>query len=286
MKKFVSVFMAVVLSITALAGCSRLTQFTFCPAVTGNLTAVSFNVAGPWGNLLDGTASKERVKRFALYMNTVRPDIIGTQEMNSKWLESLETLMPDYDSYGIKRGGDENENKSEINAVFWLKDKFECVEKSTFWLSETPERESRYEGAGCNRICTYVMLHDIENDKYILHLNTHLDNKSDEARAFGAQVILDKLDEMRLTQAIAEYTVVLSGDFNEALGDKATSLITSHGLNGENVGLTYHDWGNITEGESIDYIFTSGKIADVSVLADTTNGYISDHYGVYEVINY
>lgn len=288
MKKILALALAGAVLLTSLAGCSRVKEISYSSSVKDNeIKAVSFNVAAPWGNLLDGTASGERVKRFAAYMNAVKPDIIGTQEMNSNWLDKLNDLMPDYDSYGVKRGGDDNDKKSEINTVFWRKDKFECVEQRTFWLSETPGEESRYEGAGCNRVCTYVMLHDIENDKYILHLNTHLDNKSDEARAFGAQVIVDELEKIRALNAICGYTVVLSGDFNEVLGDTATSIITSSGLKGENAGLTYHDWGNITdEDDAIDYIFTDGKIKGLTVLDDTTNGFVSDHYGICETIEY
>lgn len=62
--------------------------------------------------------------------------------MNSIWLKKLESTMPDYENYGVKRGGDSEEKNSEMNAVFWNKTKFSAVEKNTIWLSETPERKA------------------------------------------------------------------------------------------------------------------------------------------------
>ncbi len=287
MKKTLFYILSFILVITMLSGCSKTNDFTFCPAEeNGDISVVSFNVAAPWGNLLDGTASFARVKRFAAYMNAVKSDFIATQEMNGDWLDKLGDLMPEYDSYGIERGGDENDKKSEMNAVFWLKDKYECVEKNTFWLSETPDEESRYEGAGCNRICSYVMLHDLESDKYILFLNTHLDNASDEARKFGAKVILDKLEEIENYTAVRDYATVIAGDFNDYFESSATKLLSLNYNAAIVDGVTYHDWGNITEGQPIDFIFTSGSVNWQTRLDDTSNGYISDHYGVYASINY
>lgn len=285
MKKILSLGLCVLMITAVLFGCSRIAEFTFCPDIEeGDVSVVSFNCAAPWGDALKGTSSNQRVKRFAVYMNAVGADSIGTQEMNSDWMEKLTELMPDYDSYGVKRGGDENEKKSEMNTIFWRRDKYDCVDKGTFWLSETPETESRYEGAGCNRVCTYVVLKDKETGRQYIHMNTHLDNASDDARIFGAQVIAQKIKELK--QEYADTPVVLSGDFNDALDGDACSVI-SQVLTAQSVGTnTYQDWGNITEGEPIDYIFTDGEIVGSTVLSDTTNGFISDHYGVYETIKF
>lgn len=287
MKRFLALIISALVIISAFAGCSAKNEYTVSLDVkSGDFSVVSFNVAAPWGSLTDNTLSSSRVKRFASYMNAVKPDLIGTQEINSTWLEKLGELMDDYDSYGVARGGDENEKKSEMNAVFWLKDRYECVNKGTFWLSETPDEESKYDGAGCNRICTYVMLKDkTKEDEYVLFLNTHLDNASEEARKFGAQVIEKKLQEINRLSSSYNYKTVLTGDFNDYL-DGAGCQVFAEKFNTAKVdGNTYHEWGNITEGEPIDFVFTSGKVNSAVRLDDTTNGYISDHYGVYAVID-
>ena len=65
-------------------------------------------------------------------MNDVKPDLIGTQEINSYWLSDLKNELKDYESYGVKRGGDSEEKNSEMNAVFWNKNKFSCLTRIRF----------------------------------------------------------------------------------------------------------------------------------------------------------
>ena len=286
MKKFLSVFLTLVIAALTLCSCSRGEYQRIVSQSSESITAVSFNCAAPWGNILNGTGSGARVKRFARYMNAVAPDLIGTQEMNSDWMNKLETLMADYDSYGVERGGDDSSKKSEMNSVFWLKSEYELLDNGTFWLSETPETESRYEGAGCNRVCTWVVLRQTESGKLILFMNTHLDNASEEAANFGAEVIASKMAE--ISSAYDEITTVLTGDFNETQGmaayNTAASVLTDT-LEAfpERKAGTYHDWGKLENTEPIDFIFVSqnAQVADYQVLNNTSGGYISDHFGVY-----
>ena len=51
-----------------------------------------------------------------------------------------------------------SEKTSEMCGIFYLKDKYELLDSGTFWISETPDEESKYADAGCNRICSYVVL--------------------------------------------------------------------------------------------------------------------------------
>lgn len=292
MKKLLGVLFSAVLIVCAFSGCSKVSEFTFCPDIkTGDISIVSFNCAAPWGNFIKGTASSERVKRFAAYMNAVHPDSIGTQEMNSDWMNKLADLMPAYDSYGVQRGGDDNEKKSEMNSVFWLKDKYECIMRDTFWLSETPDTESKYEGAGCYRVCSYVMLRNKETGECYLHMNTHLDNASDEARVFGAQVIRDKINEIKITSSQHDFKIVLTGDFNDIESGNPVQTISEiltscSSAAPQNKQSTYTDWGNLeNDGEPIDFIFTNAAPVDYMILNDTANGYVSDHYGVYATID-
>lgn len=288
MKKFLAVFLTVIITAFSLSACSNEAIYTSIERKEQNsVTAVTFNCAAPWGSLLDGTQSSARVKKFAAYMNTVNPDFIGTQEMNSNWLSKLIELMPKYESYGVARGGDDSEKTSEMNAVFWLKDKYTLIDNGTFWLSETPDKESRYEGAGCNRICSWVLLKNNETNKQYLYMNTHLDNVSEEAQGFGAKVILSK--EQKLAEQYPDAAVILSGDFNQTRGMSAHSEVSAvlndslSAANENEIKGTYQEWGEQDNAEPIDFIFSSDALmaVDYQVLDDISNGYVSDHYGVY-----
>ena len=182
-----------------------------------------------------------------------------------------------------------------MNAVFF-KDTFKILEENTFWLSETPDVESKYtyvdangneQEAGCNRICTYVVLSDDKNT--YLFLNTHLDNSSEEARVFGANVILNKIDDLK-KQYGDDARVVLTGDFNENEDNDAYKLISSRLSDttiDERTCATYQEWGYRSTGDKpIDFIFTNGESDNYWVLNRLDDGYVSDHYGIYSELNF
>lgn len=287
MKKALSALLSIVLIAVTFAGCSKAKEVSFTPnGEDGDISVVSFNVAAPWGNLIKGTDKNKRVKRFAAYMNAVKPDIIGTQEMSENWMTQLGELMSDYDCYGVKRGGDDKEENCEFNTIYWQKSKYDCIEKKTFWLSETPDTESRYKDAGCNRVCTYVMLEEIETGRHILALNTHLDNASEEARTFGAQLIINELEKYEIQSTYDDYAVVLTGDFNQILESESVQTIDAKLDTIPVQSNTYTDWGKITQGEPIDFVFTNKTPVYSQLLDDKTNGFVSDHFGVYSVIEF
>lgn len=288
MKKIFAIILAIAITAFGFTSCSAEPEYKGIDRKAKNsVSTVTFNCAAPWGSLIDGTQSSARVKRFAAYMNSVRPDFIGTQEMNSDWLGKLGELMPEYESYGVIRGGDKNKKQSEMNAVFWLGDKYALVDSGTFWLSETPEKESRYEGAGCNRICTWVLLQDHETSKQYLHMNTHLDNVSDEAQGYGANVILTQMQE--LTAMYPNASIILTGDFNQTRGMSAYNAVSAvlndslSAADSSEIKGTYQEWGEQENTEPIDFIFSSDalKAVQYEVLDDISSGYVSDHYGVF-----
>ena len=261
------------------------------------LRVVSFNLASPWGSSLDGTASKDRAVRFADYMKAAKPDLIGTQELNSEWQSMLSELLPEYECYAVKRGGDSEERTSEMNGIFWNKSTFTAIETNTFWLSQTPETESRFSyvnengetiQAGCNRICTYAVLKDNQNCLYAF-LNTHLDNSCEEAMNLGAELISQKIDEIKAQYA--DIRIILTGDFNQTSDSSVYKTITKKlidsQLTNNVIKATYQEWGYRSTGFlPIDFIFISNnnKITSCGYLDDLSEGYISDHYGIYSDI--
>ncbi len=248
----------------------------------------SYNTAAPWGNLLEGTYTTRRMHLWANQINNTLPDSLGVQEINSIWAEGLEELLPQYAYYGVKRGGDENEQKSEMNGIYYLEDKFNLLESETFWISETPDTESKYENAGCYRICSYVVLENKLTGFTYIHMNTHFDNSSAEAQNLGGELVVEHAD--KLTAKYENAPIVITGDFNQYSDGESVKMLVDEGYTNANNGdktPTYHGWGDILHNEPIDYIFVKGFTAsDYKVHSNTgEKSDISDHYMITTKLN-
>lgn len=253
-----------------------------------NLLIGSYNTAAPWGNLLKGTYTTRRMHLWANQINNTPPDSLGVQEINSFWVEGLEELLPQYAYYGVKRGGDENDAKSEMNGIFYLKDKFNLIESETFWISETPDTESRFDGAGCNRVCSYVVLENKATGFKYIHMNTHFDNTSVEAQNLGGKLVTEYAEKLNAKYENAP--VVITGDFNQYSDGESARVLVENGYENANKGNktpTYNGWGDVLHDEPIDFIFVKGfNSSDYKVHSDTnTKTYISDHYMITTILN-
>lgn len=251
-----------------------------------SLLVASYNTASPWGNLIEGTYTTRRAHLFAQQINNCLPDVLGVQELNSMWQGKFEELLPQYAYYGVKRGGDDKEQTSEMSGIFYLKDKFELVESDTFWISLTPETESRFDGAACNRICSYVVLKNKNTGAMVAHLNTHLDHVSTEAQDLGGKLIAEKTEEIKVKYG--EIATVITGDFNQypdglaikALEEKGF-VKTSDTVENGNKMCTYQGWGKDYYEAPIDFIFTNeaSKISNYKVHDyKMDNSFVSDHF--------
>lgn len=258
-----------------------------------NLVVASYNTAAPWGNVLEGTHSAKRVKLFAQQINDRLPDVLGVQEINSTWVEKMEEFLPQYGYYGVKRGGDANENQSEMNGIFYLKDKFELLDCGTFWISDTPEVESKYKDAGCYRICSYVILKNKTTEKVFAHFNTHFDNTSVAAQELGGKLVGEQSKE--ITAKYGDIPVVITGDFNQYSDAPGCVALEENGYknanetveNGDNM-VTYNDWSKETVGRPIDFIFVNDNFVIKNYMVVTETGAktnVSDHYMIEAILN-
>ena len=215
-------------------------------------------------------------------INTVKPDIIGFQEVTWMHYDYLVKSMPGYLNEIAYR---DDFILSEGCPIFYREDKYEKIDSGSFWLSETPDIMSKDWGAAHYRICTYIILKDKSNGKEFVVFNTHLDHVSDEARINGIKVVLDKIAEFGNIPAF------LMGDLN-AQPDTPTILSTQDSFDDAHEialeadhGATYHKWGQKPYAERIDYIMISKGTSIVSeyrILNNNHNGvYSSDHSSIY-----
>ena len=107
-------------------------------------------------------------------------------------------------------------SRGEYSAVFYLREKYKLLDHGDFWLSDTPDEPSYGPGASYRRICTWALLQNKETGETYAHVNTHLDNGSNEAREAGARQIVDFIESN-----FADTPVVFTADMNTGEGSTA-----------------------------------------------------------------
>ncbi len=216
-------------------------------------------------------------------VNTVKPDIIGFQEVSFLHYSYLVDAMPDYSSEIAYR---DDFILSEGCPIFYRTDKYEKMDSGMFWLSETPDVMSKSWGAAHYRIASYVILKDKSTGTEFVVFNTHLDHVSDEARIEGIKVVLDKITEF------GDIPAFLMGDFNanpdsETIKSTYDAFDDAHDIAAAaDEAPTYHNWGaKPSDTPRIDYIMISKGTSTVSeyrVLNNCHDGvYSSDHSSIY-----
>jgi len=244
------------------------------------------------------------VNRRAVIIRTIEeqaPDILGLQEVLADQYDYIvEHLGSKYNIQGV--GRDDGIREGEFAPVLFRNDRFRLLDAGNFWLSHTPDIPgSKYEGAGCVRICSWAKLVTIDDVDFLggdplsfLFANTHLDHVSEDARTFGSQVVSD------LTHEIANgEPIILTGDFNlYTEREKGYRILTDdtgwtdsfaelHGrspiVDNNPRRMTYHGFGNPT-GPRIDFVFhpkTHFYTEEAYILRDTgLPAWVSDHYAV------
>ena len=123
---------------------------------------------------------------------------------------------------GEGRGGGLN---NEYNPIFFKTSKFILHNSGTFWLSDTPNSQSKYDGLTYYRICTWVVLQDRETSKFVQYFNTHLcATASTEGTSDTAAHELNRFKQVKALLGQVEYiaqncpgairNVLIGGDFN------------------------------------------------------------------------
>src|SRR5262249_5421764 len=112
------------------------------------------------------------------------------------------------EAYGV--GRDDGKNAGEFSPIFFRKNRFDLIDKSTIWLSPTPDEVgSQGWDAALPRIASWLTLKDRESDAIFFVINTHFDHRGAQARAESAMLLVRSLREK-----FSEHPVILTGDFN------------------------------------------------------------------------
>ncbi|MBR0536809.1 MAG: endonuclease/exonuclease/phosphatase family protein [Clostridia bacterium] len=251
------------------------------PAPSDTVTVVSAN-ARCWSPT--DLFQRSWFYRACLLIETVAaesPDVIGFQEVTPMHERFLNAVLS---GYGHVLQYRDKSPLSEACLLYYSLARFEAADTGSFWLSDTPDEMSKYEGAGYHRVCTWALLRDRTTGKETLYMNTHLDNVSDDARIKGINVILEKLS------AFGDVPVVLMGDLNTGEQGKTYLAATAAFDDAKylapetEAGATFQGFGTRSGGQNIDYFMVSKTGVEpllYRILRTTYDGaYPSDHYPI------
>lgn len=233
----------------------------------------------------DGINSfSNRKDRVLSVIKEHNPDIIGFQEATESMKKWLNVVLNDYIVVGCGR---DKHYGGESTTIAYKKDKFDLIELTNFWLSNTPSVPASTYGldqSGCPRIVTSTILRHKDTNKRFLYINTHLDHVGRQARLLSSKQLINFIKEK-------EIPCVLTGDFNALPNTPEIKEITNY-LNDLTVNIkgTFHEFGKLDKPTKIDYIFTnlSSNINETYIIDEKPiNGvYVSDHHqicGYFEV---
>lgn len=178
-----------------------------------DLRVMSFNIR--FGTANDGENHWDKRKEFVV--ETVRafhPDLLGTQETLGFQRDYLAEHLSGYEAIGV--GRDYGDERGEMTAVLFRKERFEKLAVGHFWLSETPEVPgSKSWDTSLTRMVTWLKLKDLKvtPPSEIYFFNTHFDHRGQLARQESARLIRKKIAELAGTTP-----TVVTGDFNAGEG--------------------------------------------------------------------
>ncbi len=276
--KILRIYVALALLI---AGCVRVPPPPDGPPLRVMTFNLRLNIAsdGPnaWPHRRDMVASMVRFHRA---------DLVGVQEALPDQLSDLDALLPEFDRFGAGRTA---ARSGEHSAIFYRNDRFEVLDQSTFWLSETPQVPgSKGWDAAYERIVTWGRMRDRRTGSTFFHFNTHFDHVGKVARRESARLLVQKIGEI----AGAGAHVIVTGDFNDVPGSEAYDTLVSAGFldtytlserphHGPT--STWNEFREIQPGRRIDFIFVGGafRVLQHAILSDTFDGrFPSDHLPV------
>ncbi|MBG0857235.1 endonuclease/exonuclease/phosphatase family protein [Streptomyces spinoverrucosus] len=224
------------------------------------LETMSFNLRFAGTTEPNSWAARRPVMRELLRRE--RPHLVGTQEGLYQQLLDIESdLGPHHDWIGTGRAGG---SRDEFMAVYYDTRRLAPLEYDHFWLSDTPDLiGSNTWGGGSIRMVTWVRFRDLrDGGREFYFLNTHLDNRSQDARARAAALIAQ-----RIAGLDRSLPLLVTGDFNVAahknpvydtmLGARLTDTWESAAQRSA-LYATFHGYRPLTpDGDRIDWILAT-----------------------------
>ncbi len=252
------------------------------------LRVTSYNVRLPLAS--DGpNAWENRRDIFVESVRRMNPDLMGTQELWKIQGDYVVEKLPQYKWFGLdRRGGD----KDEHMGVFYKTSMFTLIESGNFWLSPTPEVPgSSAWNINYPRMATWGLFEINANKKRFYFFNTHFPHRPEDQ---AARIECAKIVAARIRALPADVPVILTGDFNTALGDAVHQVFTPYLTDAWQTAAkrtgpegTFNEFKGTTTGARIDWILYRGKmtVGEVETVTYNQDGrYPSDHFPVTAIL--
>ena len=249
------------------------------------LRVMSFNIRSGGVN---GNKTYDRITIGESQIFEIMPDSFGLQEATNVWMVALDERLTMYDWVGVDvdTGGDLLKHGIG-NPIFYLKDKFKLLDSGWFWVSDTPDEPSFGPGAACIRACTWVKLKNrLTKDVYV-HVNTHFDHVSEEARVQAGFIVNRFIEEN-----FSDVPVVFTADLNTTDKGEAYATMTQNLTDTRFAAKDCVSYGTFHGGHDpslkadyyIDFVLCSDDF-DVAAYRTVTKGFnnrfTSDHFPIY-----
>lgn len=227
--------------------------------------------------------SDVRAANVIEYLKNSGADLICLQEVCGTQYDDLAAALDGI--YSIIYYQRESGRNPEGLAILYSDD-FVLEESSRFWLSSTPDKESKDWGAANKRISVNAVLTHKESGLKINLFTVHLDHISELSRENGLALILEKA-------AGYDCPAILAGDFNTTEESDCYKVISSRMQDCRKAaaisdgGLTYQNFGIRKDSDDslpIDFCFVdnSFKVFKFEIKDELApdGTYYSDHYAI------
>ncbi len=256
---------------------------------------------------LDGSQTWEKrlplIKSFIDY-NEI--DVCGTQELSWFQVDAFKDFKG-YKFIGEPTAPSKYVKKipSANNIILYKTSRLEVLKSGSFWLSETPDKESNGFGANKPRNCNWALFKDKKNGSKFFFFNTHFHHIGEQTQFESSKLFIKKIKE--IAQKIPFIAV---GDFNSTEDSRAIQEMKKAGfIDARKIcktplyGVNYSDNFGYTGLSSItfpttrmkskklnliDWVFVSNsvEVQKYAILSECFDGvWLSDHFPILLKIN-
>ena len=184
-----------------------------------DITVCSLNLR--FANSASENMQSEREPLIVEFVDTYKPDSLGTQECELFWRGRLDRTLK-----GYRNAIGTSLSTITKNFIWYNVDRLKVVDWGVFWLSETPDEQSKGFGSRFWISCCWALFEVKETGTRYVHMNTHFNVDSADIRDKEVEVLLERaqpfLDE--------GYAVLMTGDFNCGLKSAPVGRIFETGF--------------------------------------------------------